>query len=321
MAADPGAVHDSRWDNAWRTVAARLDDALPATTLDAELARTAAMAVAPPEEMLHRGAGWGALEDHRRRRAGAAPGHDAGLVFDDASLGDAQAPWLALLRDGALPDGDPASVPGAWMVQAEWRELLEQAVAAGKGAHWLAWLHLGVMRYRAGELPGARAAWEESLRHARTAWGLRCLAVLEQQAGEAVAAARLWGEACRLAPDLLQLAVECGQALLAAGLASEWIDLLAAMPPALRGHGRIRYLESRARLAGGEYDAAEAILRDDLVVEDFQEGESSLTDLWFEVQAQRLAARQGRAVDEALRLRVRRECPPPRHLDFRGQSS
>ena len=275
----------------------------------------------PPEEVVQRGSGWGALERQRRQHAGDPPFCDGALIFDDAALGAAQTPWLQLLRAGALPRRAPAESPGAWMVQPEWRDLLERSVTRNAGDHWLAWLHLGVMRLYANDVAGARAAWDRSLRQERSAWALRNLALLEYRARQAGPAADLWMEAQRLAPELYPLAVECGSALLRAGRADSCLDMVARLSPALRTAGRIRHLEAQARLDRGEIAAAEQILLDGLVVVDLQEGESSLTDLWFGVQERRLSEQERVPVDEALRKRVRREFPPPAHLEFRGQAN
>jgi hypothetical protein len=203
------------------------------------------------------------------------------------------------------------------MVQAEWRRLLEEAVAQGRGAHWLSWLHLGVMRYHAGEVEGARQAWERSLALERSPWALRNLAVLAKHEGVPDRAADLWLEAAGLAPERLPLIVECGQALLEASRPQAWLDLLPGLPEAVREAGRVRVLEGRAALALGKLDVVEAILADRVVVTDLREGEVALSDLWFGMHEQRLAAEEGVPLDDALRERVRREFPPPRHLDFR----
>jgi len=50
---------------------------------------------------------------------------------------------------------------------------------------------------------------------------------------------------------------------------------------------------------------------------DIREGEVSLSDLWFGLQERRRAAAENRPVDEELKRRVRRECPPPADIDFR----
>ena len=67
------------------------------------------------------------------------------------------------------------------------------------------------------------------------------------------------------------------------------------------------------------YEAVERILQSGLVMDDLREGEASLTDLWFDLQERRIAAAEGVVVNEALRQRVRQTCPPPAHLEFRGQ--
>ena len=187
------------WTAAWRSAARRVETLAPAAFLDAELARTAAMAARAPATVERRGAGWGTLERRRRVRAGEKPFCDAALVFDDAALGADQAPWVALLEEGALPRRPPGEEPGAWLVQPEWRALLETSARTADGDHWLTWLHLGVMRWQAGDDAGARAAWSAP-RAGALAWALRNLAVLEQRA-TARTPRRPLVEAHRLLPD------------------------------------------------------------------------------------------------------------------------
>lgn len=57
----------------------------------------------PPEAILQRGSGWGALERLHREATGEPSFCSKAQVFDEASLGEAQTPWLALLNDGAVP--------------------------------------------------------------------------------------------------------------------------------------------------------------------------------------------------------------------------
>ena len=153
LEADPAAVHSADWAAARHEVEGRLERLIPRARLDARVSAGAALADTPPVEIFQRGSGWGALELRRREAAGEPPFCSAGLAFDDASLTAAQAPWLALLREGALPAADPTMALRDFMVQAEWRALLERQ-AAGAG-NWLSWLHLGVMRYQAGDHAGA----------------------------------------------------------------------------------------------------------------------------------------------------------------------
>jgi hypothetical protein len=65
-----------------------------------------------------------------------------------------------------------------------------------------------------------------------------------------------------------------------------------------------------------ELDEAEKLLfRVELA--DIREGETTLTDLWFAIQAKRIAAAEGIPLDEALDQRVRTTLTPPPQIDFR----
>jgi len=52
-------------------------------------------------------------------------------------------------------------------------------------------------------------------------------------------------------------------------------------------------------------------------VPDMREGEVLLSDLWYRMHEKRLAEAEGVAIDDELRERVRRDFPPPAHIDFR----
>jgi len=321
MEADPAAVHGTDWPRAWQTVEQRLEELIPRAALQTEFEQGAEFVDRPPEEILQRGSGWGALERIRREAAGEPPFCSEALLFDDESLGPAQAPWLALLRDGEMPEADDDEAPSGWVVQPKSREMLEAAVRAprkrGAGAHWLAWLHLGVMRYHAGEHDAARQAWETSVSLRRTPWALRNLAVVAAQDKRLSDAADLYLDAIHVRPGLVPLAVECGRALIQAKRPEDWLALLPELPDSVRAVGRIRLMEGQAALAAGDLDRVERLLSAPWVFEDVREGERSLSDLWFGLYERRLSAAENVPIDEALRARVRRDFPPPPEIDFR----
>jgi tetratricopeptide (TPR) repeat protein len=311
MEADPQKVHGPDWTAAWRDIDDRLERSLPAECLEQMLNDSAVMADRAPAEILFRGGGWGALENERRRRAGEPPLSSAALVFDEASLGPEQAPWLALLRTGVFPE---EAAPVSWMTQPEWRALLENV----RRQHWLVWLHLGVLYFQAGDIPQARQAWEKSLALRSSGWAWRNLGVALRKEKRPAEGANLILKAYRMLPELVPLAVECCQALLEAERCGELLELLAEMPPAVRAAGRIRVLEARAALGSGDLARAERIMTDpDLIVPDLREGELLLSETWYGLQEQKIARQTGAPPDAALRDRVRREFPPPKNLDFR----
>ncbi|KPV48234.1 hypothetical protein SE17_39170, partial [Kouleothrix aurantiaca] len=50
---------------------------------------------------------------------------------------------------------------------------------------------------------------------------------------------------------------------------------------------------------------------------DIREGETELTDLWFELWARRMAAESGQPLDDALRAAAEQRYPPPQSIDYR----
>jgi hypothetical protein len=315
--ADPAAVHGSDWGQAQEAVEERLERLISRAAHEAEYERSAAFADQPPQELLQRGSGWGSLERLRREAAEETPFCGTGLIFGDESLGEAQRPWLSLLREGTFPAGGPDDAPRGYMVRAPWRDLLEKTAESGPDTSWLGWLHLGVMHHYAGNRDSARRAWEQSWALAETPWALHNLAAIAQEEGDLSGGADLLIAACRLKPDLLPLAVECGRCLIAADRPRDWLDLLADLPDSIRAAGRIRLLEAQAALAAGDLPVVEHFFTEGVTIPDLREGETTLSDLWFGFHEALLSAEQSVPVNGALRAQARRAFPLPNELDFR----
>jgi hypothetical protein len=316
MEADPSAVHSQDWTEAQHAVEVQLERLIPRSVLDAEFECGVVLADRPPEELFHRGSGWGALERLRRAASGEPPFCSEALVFDVTSLGEAQQPWIDLLNRRIASDMDPDAVPCGYMIQKEWHRLLEKSVRGGD-MNWLMWLHLGVMRYYIGDRLGARQAWKTSLDYEQTPWALRNLAFLAREDGWLDEAADLYIVACRMRPSLLPLAVECGRALVDMGRPREWLNLLTVFPQSVRAAGRIRLLEGWAALAIRDFERVARLFSQKFVVPDLREGERSLSQLWFAFHEQRLSAEEDVPLDDVLRSRVRLQFPVPPEIDFR----
>ena len=316
--ADASRVHGADWSAAYRCVEEVLERRLPRKWVEEEFERSAAaIADRRPVEMLHEGAGWGALERIRRERAGEKPFASSALPFRDTTIGDEQRPWIALLETGKLPFRAVSSGPGSLMIQPQWRELLERSVRAGGGENWLSWYHLGVMRYRAGERDPAREALRRSLDHEASPWAYRDLAVMADEDRDVAAAADLWRKASRLAPNLAPLAIETVKAILKSGEHDSLARYVESLPPAVRAHGRIRLLRAMAALAQGNLAEVGAYFEGDLDIANIREKETILSDLWFGWHEQRIARERGVPVDDEICQLVRREFPPPQRFDFR----
>jgi len=318
MTAEPKITHGAVWTQAYEHVGKMLDAMLPPETMETELLASRAMAEQPPQEILHRGGGWGALERRRCERAHKKLPWSPGLVFDDASLGPAQTPWLNLLETGALPYCAPNEEPGHFMVSDPWRHLLEDSISHGASDHWLGWFHVGVMCYdRFRSDNKARAAWEKSLELAENPWAMRCLGSLALRHGNLAEAVYRYKATYAMLPNHPRLAAELCSVLNAAGHAQETIDLFNRMPPPMQNDDRILLAVAGAALDLGDYQTALKIITSGREFACIREGENSLTSIWFRAQEQRVAQIEGVPITRALRLRVHHEYPPPYEIDLR----
>jgi tetratricopeptide (TPR) repeat protein len=315
MEASPAIVHGADWPAAGRYVQWKLDSMLPQWRLEAMLLETAGLADRPPRKVMLRGSPWGAVQRRLRKAEGldaaVPPSMKLPRMLDEPFLS-----WQALLAGGELPYYPPDDAPGLYVTGPAWRKRLADALAAGRGDHWLAWLHLGVMAFREGDLPAAENAWRTSLSREPSAWAYRNLAVLARQQDHAEEAIELYLKASQLKPGLTELQIECGRALLEARRLDELSAWLATLPESVLRAARMRLLTAWAAYHRGELDAAEATL-DRVELTDLREGETTLTDLWFAIQTKRQAAAEGVPADDALQQRIRQTLRPPKHLDYR----
>jgi hypothetical protein len=125
---------------------------------------------------------------------------------------------------------------------------------------------------------------------------------------EVGAAERARREPCRA------LAEEFLAALLDSGSAAEALSLVASLPREIGEADRVRILTARAELALGHLDEVEKALTHEFAT--IREGENDLTDLWFELEAHKLATARGLTMDEAVRAEAKK-LQPPSCIDFR----
>ena len=112
------------------------------------------------------------------------------------------------------------------MVQSEWQQLLVDAANEKRGDHWLSWLHLGVMYYSEKNIDAAKRAWERSLELEPSPWAYRNMAVLAKREKKLDEAAGLLLTACRMAPQVFSLALECCRTLLEANRSQDMLEFM-----------------------------------------------------------------------------------------------
>jgi hypothetical protein len=173
-----------------------------------------------------------------------------------------------------------------------------------------------VARHHAGEVDQAAVAWRRSVEAAPNAWALRNLAVATDDPS---AAAELLRRAVSLAPGQRALLVELLESLLATGQVGEAVAAADAAPVSVAADPLVRFLVARAAVDTGDLDRAERILTE-VTMPWVREGSRSVDDLWFRLEAARLARERGVGVDDALLAEVRRERQLPYAYDFRMSS-
>jgi tetratricopeptide (TPR) repeat protein len=315
LQADAALVHSTDWEQVIQSVEAELQFLSLYTELTREYEQGAEYSQAPPEAILQRGSGWGALE-RRRREACGEPLFTGGLIFDDDSLDKEQMPWISLLEKGLFPVMDPQTSPTSFVVGEKWRYLLNNALQSGIVNNWVAWLHMGIMDFWAGDLADARNAWERSMELVSTPWAARNLGVLSWEQGRLDEAAGLLINALHMAPHLLPLAIETGRCLLEAGRSQEWLVLMDELPESVRTNGRIRLQQAQAALAEDNLRAVARFFEERIIVDDLREGERSLADLWFAYQMKRVTDEEYVLVTGSLRARISADYPLPEEFDF-----
>ncbi len=308
LSADGKKVHGD-WDGARAEVESRIGAYIGAEELEKLLDDTREMAKQPADELLFAGSGWGALENLRREKSGE-PRMCAHLDF--GKTGAEQEAFVALLENGSFGEKDAAKAPAAWMKQKEWTRMMLGAAEGADRENWYTLLLLGCLYLCEPDLLRAEIYIGRSLKARQTAWGLYALAELKRVKGDKEGCARAMLEAAALAPGDGNLAKMTARHLHAAGMYAEQTAYIEACQPAIRALPRMKlYYAFALAMTGKEREALEILENGGqyLEIPDIQEGEVSLSELWYVIQ-EKLAAQEGRSFD-------RSTAKPPYALDFR----
>lgn len=303
ISADPEKVHGD-WDGCRAEVSARIDALLPEDKLEKLLVDTKPMALAPAQKRICYGSAWGKLENLRREKA------DKPIIcphLDFGELTEEQMPWFALMQNGTMQTtADVFTPPVSWMLQDEWRDMLEESAPC-----YEKYLHLAAMYMAEKRLRDADEALTEALALARTSSALFLKAQIFRMREDLTAAADTAMESYKLIPDDLSLARQC----LTLAFKAEQYDVIKttyeAAPTHIRADGRVTMLYTFALVRTGLVNEADTVFHRNggLTVTDIRESEYTLTDLYIEIQ-QAKAALEGKTLEED-------DIKVPRQFDFR----
>ena len=285
MQADPAKIH-GQWHDAQAELEARLDAAAPLEMMEQELLDTRAMAVRPADRILSSGSGWGALENMRRAKAGMQP---LCPHLNFGSCGSDQEMWISLLEIGSLRTsgyGDPTLPPPSYQRGKPWRKLLE-AAAQGPDRHfWLTHYLLGCIYLVENEWSKAETALNTSCTLLPNAWNTYAFAEYYRLQGDPSRAAMTVLAAASMAPADVSLCKMTARMLHAAGMYDQLIAFIEKLDPQMQKIPRIRLYHAFAAEQKDDIALAERILYADggLEVPDIQEGEISITKLWYSIE-------------------------------------
>lgn len=318
--ADPEKVHGADWEAAWREVDRTLKTRITGDELAEIEEKCLLQADNPSNDLLQTGSGWGALELSRKSSQKNGYEIPATFVFPSATLGREQKKWLSLLEEGRLPEQPPEQIPGDWMVQRQWRELLGKSLEIEQNQNWYALLHYGVMLAEVFNDPAAITAWEESIAKTPSIWAYRNLAVMARSTGKTAEALDLYQKAWELAISTQQHQAGFAQEYLSllneAGEFQKAWDVCQSLPPEALDFDPVQILRASIALQVGCLDETEETLRREYA--SVREGEVILTDLWVELLRKKISIETGRSPDEISRKEIETAYPPPSTIDFRS---
>ena len=305
---DGKAAHDPDYAAACAAGEKVVDQRVPGPALKEMDAFLIAQAAAPPQTLLHRGAGWGWLHEKRTGRK-ISPG----LTFE-ANLGDEERPWAELLTAGTFSQETLNKPPRSFNVSAGWTDVLRESARA-HGETWLHHFHLGVAELEKGSFEKAREHFKSSLALKDNAPARRCLALLYQRDGDLDAAQAAYERAWSLCGNDRNLAVEIGEFLTRHKRYAALDAFVKLLPTGVAGHERIALMKARIALERGEYATVRHLLLREYCT--IREGEIILSDLWFASYVKEAEARAGRALTPAEKGKLMQDFPLPPQIDFR----
>lgn len=337
---DKNSLHDPDYDKAVEYFDQFINSALSKEDIESLNAKYAVLANMPVTEndLVHRGSGFGAVEIMRmeRDKDATAP---VSMLFPVDTIGKEEQPWVNLLKNGYLPEIGAGELPSSYMVSEKWRGHIEKSLESEKGYNWTALAHYGALCYESFDHAGlaidviTEESDEEKTEAAREAWkkanelcpniiSLRNLAFLENRANNFELAEKYYDKALEIegAYEDFALISEYLIFLTRQKKFSKLWALFSALSDELKEVDRIKISAARAAIRLGHTDYLEKFFKEEHY--DIREGEVSLTDIWFEFCALKMAKERGienpgRDTLEELIDEAWDTCPPDKSIDFR----
>jgi len=302
LTGDKDALHDRDWDKACQYLNDQLHERVTPARLYGLHRKFSILGKRVPEEIFHLGSGWGALEASMREAKGERM--PEGFVFPECSIGPDQEYWIALIKNGSLPETNPPS----YTMDEHIKDLLEKSPDS-----WQKYYHLGVI---AAELPDREEAvrlFKKSCEQKENIWALRAMAVLESDPNKAE---MYYDKAFTLGFTDVAFAQEYLKLLVDHKETAKAYEVYKALPEEFKDDERVMINAVSASLAQGELSLAENGFFDRNFV-NVQEGEVLISELWYYYTALKAAKERNVKVTTVFMDWVKKNSTLPKNLDFR----
>lgn len=230
--------------------------------------------------------------------------------FPIESVGSREQYYLDLL-EGRSTAGDEHT---DFICGKEWRAFLESQEPLTAFDRYI----LALICYRDADYDAALDYLTQSVSEKETYYSLTALALLTSNIfGKHREALSCMHQAILLAPDSLPVAVKYGELAIKCQNYSAFLQYYEKAVSPIRENGRIRMYAGQCLVETGELEKAKALINDKLVVEDFKEGEYSVSAIWINLYRQELAKSRNCSPEDISDDEVLSQYPLPYSIDFR----
>ncbi len=266
-------------------------------------------------EMLCLGSGWGVLEEISRK-AQNLPSLSREIVIPKEAVTEIQKEWIDLLETGRLTERDEAEEPKGYVIDEFWHKLLKKSLENPENRNWYSLMHLGVMEYASGNTDTALSLFSESAEKKPNAWCCRNIAMIYRNEYQDIEKAYTYmKKAFALNKTCRGIVADTATTYLQAGKYSEWLEAFSQIGN-MQKDGRLKLCLVKALMALDRYKEAAEILNYSLNMPDIKEGDTAISDVWFDLYGKILSAETGITDAEKLR-RLTEEKYTLKNLDFR----
>lgn len=266
-------------------------------------------------EVLCLGSGWGALEE-LSRRVQNLPSLSSEIVIPNEAITEVQREWIDLLETGCLAEKDEAEEPNGYVIDEFWHRLLKKSLETPENRNWYSLMHLGIMEYAVGNTDSALSLFLEAVEKKPNAWCLRNIAMIYRNEYQDVEQAYTYmKKAFALNKTCRGILMDTATTYLQAGKYSEWLDAFDQIGD-MQKDGRLKLCLVKALMALDRYEEAAKILNYSLDMPDIKEGDTAISDVWFDLYGKILSEETGITEPERLR-QLTEEKYPLKNLDFR----